>query len=1047
MTGPTRARFPNRPESAPAPCSSAWQLNDDAFEAALVSGAHAALLENYLGEQEYRALRELAREAQRRVARGGPRVLIVPGIMGSKLGTRYGGLDDVLWLDPVEVIAGRLPQLALHAKPSKYEPVGVILLAYLKLKLRLRWAGYDAVFYPYDWRVSLDVLGDKLARDITTEKASRVHLVGHSMGGLVIRAALGRQEQTLTEKLGRVVMLGTPNFGSFSAVQALRGVDSTVLKLAAADLRHTANELTEQVFATFPGLYQLLPAPESFTQVNLFDPRCWPSSGPRVQEAILKQVPQVRTCLAPGDERFTLIAGVDQTTIVGLAMQNGEFVYYSSRDGDGTVPRVFAELPNVPTYYIEESHGSLPNNRHVAKAVSDILATGATQRLPQTWTPSRAAVREAALVVTPFNGRRGNAIRPSELRTLLSEFAAPDAHDRDAVEVPPSPGAAAPGLPAPAEPLATGGLANVVVGRRQHRNLELRLARGSITEADARAYVLGVFRGVEPAGPAQALDRRLRGAITEITQRRMFSANVGEVFILPTARLGLSAEFVVLVGMGPFDQFDYPLQQAVAENMVRTLLRIHVEEFATVLMGVGSGLSITKSMYHLLNGFLRGLRDNDTGRRFRGITLCELDRDRYDEMRRELYLLAKAPLFDDVQVTFDEVELPPAVEVPTRRVGEVAREEAVYLIVRQEAQYKGMSTYRLALLGAAEKATVIGAEQNVSNAKLDAHLAQLDSNAFSAAKVRAFGERLAELMLPSSVQAAMQVIGDRHLIVVHDAAGSRLPWETVHVDGKAPALYGGLSRQYQAENLSVAKWLEPRQYGPTLDVLLVVNPTEDLPGAEYEGERIGKLLAAEPSVKVDVLRGAQATRAALRERFQSGRYDVVHYAGHAFFDPAARSRCGLLCNPGGENDVLTGADLAWGGSLPGVVFFNACESGRVRGRGVWRASARAGARPPALASGRGVPGPAPDLRRQLSDTVGVAEALLRGGVASYLGTYWPVGDAAAESFAGTFYKLLLQGAPLGRALREARHAVEKIRSVDWADYIHYGSPNFVLKKP
>ena len=41
-------------------------------------------------------------------------------------------------------------------------------------------------------------------------------------------------------------------------------------------------------------------------------------------------------------------------------------------------------------------------------------------------------------------------------------------------------------------------------------------------------------------------------------------------------------------------------------------------------------------------------------------------------------------------------------------------------------------------------------------------------------------------------------------------------------------------RRYVADNLSVAKWMEQRQQSPVLHLLLVVNPTEDLPGAEEE---------------------------------------------------------------------------------------------------------------------------------------------------------------------------------------------------------------------
>jgi CHAT domain-containing protein len=70
---------------------------------------------------------------------------------------------------------------------------------------------------------------------------------------------------------------------------------------------------------------------------------------------------------------------------------------------------------------------------------------------------------------------------------------------------------------------------------------------------------------------------------------------------------------------------------------------------------------------------------------------------------------------------------------------------------------------------------------------------------------------------------------------------------------------------------------------------------------------------------------------------------------------------------------------------------------------------------------------------------------VRGGVASYVGTYWPVGDAEAASFAATFYGELVQGRSVGSAVNAGREAVRKLKSVDWADYVHYGAYDFVIK--
>jgi hypothetical protein len=57
-----------------------------------------------------------------------------------------------------------------------------------------------------------------------------------------------------------------------------------------------------------------------------------------------------------------------------------------------------------------------------------------------------------------------------------------------------------------------------------------------------------------------------------------------------------------------------------------------------------------------------------------------------------------------------------------------------------------------------------------------------------------------------------------------------------------------------------------------------------------------------------------------------------------------------------------------------------------------------------------------------------------------------LGDTHAEQFAAILYKALALGHCIGEALREGRKRVMELKSVDWADYIHYGSPAFVVKR-
>jgi pimeloyl-ACP methyl ester carboxylesterase len=989
---------------------SGYRIQDAELEKALLSGDHAEILEPYIGEAEYEALRQMAMDAHRADVRGGPRVLILPGIMGSKLGRRRMIFDDVVWIDPIDIALGNLEELALNDHPAKIETLGVVQLAYLKMKLYLKIKGYDAHFYPYDWRQDIGHLGGQLAQRLKREGNRKVNLVAHSMGGLVARQAIAQGASNIE----RLVMMGTPNHGSFVPTLAIRGLYAIVRKMAAIDLKHSPKQLAALVFNTFPGLYQMLPWKEKFDAVDLFDINGWPTDMPRPDPDLLASALAMQPSFAPADDRFFMIAGVNQQTVTAIRKEGNAFAFDYSYNGDGTVPLDLARLPGARTYYVEEAHGSLPNNGSVERAVADILSTDGTSVLPEHWEPSRLApvrtVRDEDLRLPAFDGRTGSAIRPSEIRKLIEDVAAPVRMPAEGLPSSPS------SMPPPSGSGYSHEFSSVVIGRRRQHRIDIRLAQGSITEVDARAYVLGMFRDVEPSGPANALNERLDGLITDFVSRRMIRGNLGEIFLMPVGRYSVQADMVLFAGLGPFDRLTDEGLQLCAENTLRTFVRSKVNEFATVLLGAGSGLGVQRALENLIVGFFRGLKDADTDGRFRRITICEFDKGRFEAIKRELYRLASTALFEDVEVTIDEKRLPE----PAARRG-IDTPDPVYLIVRSEGEAEKTVGFRSSILTSGDKATVITGVQKVLKKELDAHLGRVKNTRFNFKTVDGYGERLSELVLVPEIRAVLPKRPDRSLVVVHDAISSRVPWETMRIDGWSPAVAGGLSRRYAADNLSVAKWLEKRRYGDTLDLLLVVDPTENLEGAKKEGRRIHQLFDSHPGVKILEVKGEKATKQTLKREFVSGKYDVIHYAGHAYFDQRVPSRSGILCH---GDEVLSGAELAGLGNLPGLVFFNACETGRVRGG------------PPVEKIG---------IRTRIDQNVGLAEAFLRGGVANYVGTYWPVGDAAAKIFADIFYTAILAGKPISMALLSARKAVFKNESVDWADYIHYGSPDFVLK--
>lgn len=115
------------------------------------------------------------------------------------------------------------------------------------LARRLRGHGYRTDLWGYRnmWS-SIRVLADRFARSLATLDADpgidRLHLVTHSMGGIVGRAAL---EQYRPRKMGRFVMLAPPNRGSFVAT-AMAGSFGRVLK-PVAELSTAADSMVNSL--------------------------------------------------------------------------------------------------------------------------------------------------------------------------------------------------------------------------------------------------------------------------------------------------------------------------------------------------------------------------------------------------------------------------------------------------------------------------------------------------------------------------------------------------------------------------------------------------------------------------------------------------------------------------------------------------------------------------------------------------------------------------------------------------------------------------------
>lgn len=244
-----------------------------------------------------------------------------------------------------------------------------------------------------------------------------------------------------------------------------------------------------------------------------------------------------------------------------------------------------------------------------------------------------------------------------------------------------------------------------------------------------------------------------------------------------------------------------------------------------------------------------------------------------------------------------------------------------------------------------------------------------------------------------------------------------IPWELCH-DGKE-----FLATKFQVGRQVITGYPIPtptakRTVTGTLRVLLVVDPTESLPEAGKEAERLSTLLDHIPGVEVTLIGGRGARKVPLLSALQD--HDVVHFAGHSYYDPENPSRSGWRLVEG----VLTAGELSKLTRPPLLVFSNSCQAGATS---EWDSA-----------------------YHYEGQAFGIGSAFLMAGVRNYIGTFWVVHDEESALFAATFYQGVVAGLSLGEAQLKARHEMIRQRgweSLTWASYMLYGDPAFTLFAP
>ena len=976
-----------------------------------------------------------------------PVVVVLPGIMGSRLSVG----DRSVWMNLLELARGGLSLLRPDA--GNVQATGLFSDGYAELCEYLAQT-HTVVQFPYDWRRTLPesaaLLRGKLEEIVPeAERAKQpIRLLAHSMGGLVVRAMLadaaGRKlwARVCEAHAGsRFIMLGTPNGGSHAISALLIGRDPLVKKLALLDLRSDHAGLLSTI-ASFDGVLSLLPHRGT---LDLFDRAAWrhllerdapqerglfnsgvassKSAGFRWTVPSDKGLAQAKALAAvirdspldPG--RVVYVAGVADATACDLVIDEAASagrrvkVMASSR-GDGRVLWETGIPAGIPTFYMDTVHGDLANDRRHFPALLDLLNTGTTTRL---------------------------ATVPPASRAQEERFELPE---QEPAMVPDEPELVADAL--------GGRRANVEYGADLPK-VSIRVVNDNLT--NARFPVLAShYRNDVIVAAEDYLDRRLDGRLSELLRMELYAGpidtavvvlnevNQGDLSIHPgaiVAGLGLVGD---LTPGSLTSTLSHALTVYGAECVGRARRqrqRIHGEAVpggeisapvTALLVGSGEGgvtlsdslqalLRAVRQANHRLRGAARPSADGEDREKLTSridqVEILELYQDRAIEALHELRAVAQSPEFESFTVEPTLTRRPEG-----QRRARFDQAQAWWQRVRVKRDDQGGLEFEALTRSARAAARLLPTQHDLVEGFIRDAIK-------TTAKDPSLGKTLFELLVPNDFKAYAP--DRRKLGLMLNTAAAAIPWELMH-DG-----YDRSEEPLSVSSGMIRQLLLPdeRQHvlrSPADSALVIGNPVvtderfPSLPGAAAEASVVGELLRSR-GFDVQRLIGKEASPKQVLASLHEQPWRILHLAAHGVFEfspaPSKAPVTGLVLDGG---VFLTPADADQMRSVPDIVFINCCHLGQTRGDASPRTAYH-------------------HLAANL------ATQFIRMGARAVVAAGWEVDDAAAKTFASSFYTALLDGAAFGDAVIQARREVyaRHGETNTWGAYQCYGDVSFSLK--
>ncbi len=983
---------------------------DDLAEAVLrATGDERRALETTLGAAQLNAIRKLAEGRERSSGQKLGNVVVLHGIMGGELTRIRNGDEDTIWVSLWRLFCGQFAELALNEQtglsPQDVRASGILLRYYAKQLVSLARDWNVRPFY-FDWRSDIRTTAQALRQSLDAwfGPDGQAHLVAHSMGGLVARCFAATYPDRWRTLAGRLVMLGTPNYGSFAIPRLLFGNNSVLQLIDKIDFHHSLEDLL-RVAATFPSTYQMLPSPDRLPGLERLFKAATYTQTPVLQRA-LDDARAFQRQIAPvvDPRRMVYLAGYNCSTpneIADYEKLAADAGYRFSLHGDGTVPHNLGLLDGVKTYFTDCDHQSLPANDDILGAMTSLLTTG-------------AAPEGSKLLSTLPLPTEAPAAPPRESAKRLaaiSHLVAVSVRLRG-------------GEPPAALSPDDGALADLLLGvepeqatpNQQIRTVRIHIVEMPIEALEANAspdrlpieaIAVGHYDRVAPTGAERDLDQSLSAdlPLTRLHERGVLRGALGEQFLLPDPRAGHERGLLVAAGMGRPGTFGSAELSVLVRELSLTASQLGRKHLATVLIGASSN---NLTVQDAARAWVEGLQRAAVASGLEAVTFAVLPSEK-TKPRLTAALFAEAarlragnaPLALDLS-TLD----PPSAQVEA----EPEREPAA---ARLSMEFSGGVCIYSAL---SDGASLAEREIRIHPRRI-AELNQRLRQESDPNRRLALGRFLLDFLFPRDLLGGLA--GDAPVVLALNNAAARIHWELAAQAGadSPVGLLRGLTRQLRTQ---FAPAPEPViGSNRALRVLLVADGATEhgLPGAQREARALADLFAARGIECRALLGPSEATALnVLLAIHDEPPFDVLHYAGHCVFREDDPASSGFLFSNG---DVLNPGDLGRIDRVPRFVFANACESGAL-----------------------------PEQSAALAPSF--AETFFTKGVGNFVCTAWPVEDDAAVTFSRTLYETLLgpaaAPAPMWRAMRRARQAIA--HSACWAAYQHYGDPYFrLLREP